>query len=256
MAKIVPYKKDFDLVSLVDKISNTILWSSVVVSTATIVIVYLGIEQTIANKLITVLNSVICFLSVSYFLSDIFSNYLFQLAEAKRRDDFFDNSLYTNHSEENSNEYFTNDNINPGIKKMGINCFENSFFTKSIATAMLKPMVIKVVIVVLLFLFLALFTNNHLFTTALQVALPFTIIQQTVRLFIFKNRINSICKCFRQIFTMHNKKTIYKSILHNVSNYETTLSWACIKLDSKLFDKMNDELSEKWNKIKAKCNIT
>lgn len=255
MTKVVPYKKDFDLVSVVEKISNVILWSSVAVSIATIVIFYSGMEQTIANKLIVVLNTVICFLSVSYFLSDIFSNYLFQLAEAKRRDDFFDNSLYTNHSEENSNEYFTNDNISPGIKKMGINCFENSFFTKSVATAMLKPMVIKTVIVVLLFLFLALFTNNHLFTTALQIALPFTIIQQTIRLFIFKNRVNGICKEFRQIFTTHNKKTIYKSILHNVTSYEATLSWACIKLDSNLFNKMNDELSEKWNKIKAKCNI-
>ncbi len=254
MTKVVPYKKDFDLVSLVDKISNSILWSSVVASIATIIISYSKIEQTTENILTTVLNSIICFLAVSYFLSDIISNYLFQKAEAKRRDDFFDNSLNTNHSEENSNEYFTNDNITPSIKKMGVNCFENSFFTKSISAKMLKPMIINSIVVFLLFLILAI-TNNHLFVTALQIALPYTIIQQTIRLFVFHNRIENICKHFRQIFTTHNKKNITKSILHNVSSYETTLSWACIKLDSKLFNKMNDELSEKWNKIKTKCNI-
>lgn len=254
MTKVVPYKKDFDLVSLVDKISNSILWSSVVASIAIIIISYSKIEQTTENILTTVLNSIICFFAVSYFLSDIISNYLFQKAEAKRRDDFFDNSLNTSHSEENSNEYFTNDNITPSIKKMGVNCFENSFFTKSISAKMLKPMIINSIVVFLLFLILAI-TNNHLFVTALQIALPYTKIQQTIRLFVFHNRIENICKRFRQIFTTHNKKNITKSILHNVSSYETTLSWACIKLDSKLFDKMNDELSEKWNKIKTKCNI-
>jgi len=254
MTKVVPYKKDFDLVSLIDKISNSILWSSVIASVSTITISYLGVEKTIENTLTTVLNYIICFLAVAYFLSDIISNYLFQKAEAKRRDDFFDNSLNTSHSEENSNEYFTNDNITPSIKKMGVNCFENSFFTKSISGKMLKPMIIKSIVVFLLFLILAI-TNNHLFVTALQIALPYTIIQQTIRLFVFHNRIENICKRFRQIFTTHNKKTITKSILHNVSSYETTLSWACIKLDSKSFDKMNDELSEKWNKIKTKCNI-
>ena len=161
---------------------------------------------------------------------------------------------FISNSEENSNEYFTNDNITPSIKKMGVNCFENSFFTKSISGKMLKPMIIKSIVVFLLFLILAI-ANNHLFVTALQIALPYTIIQQTIRLFVFHNRIENIYKRFRQIFTTHNKKTITQSILHNVSSYETTLAWACIKLDSKLFEKWNDKLSEKWNSIKTKCNI-
>lgn len=254
MTKVVPYKKDFDLVSLVEKISNTILWSSVVISVATIIISYSEIQKSTGENLTSILNAVNCIFAVSYFLSDIISNYLFQKAEAKRRDDFFDNSLNTSHSEENSNEYFTNDNITPSIKKMGVNCFENSFFTKSISGKMLKPMIIKSIVVFLLFLILAI-ANNHLFVTALQIALPYTIIQQTIRLFVFHNRIENICKRFRQIFTTHNKKTITQSILHNVSSYETTLAWACIKLDSKLFEKWNDKLSEKWNSIKTKCNI-
>mgnify|MGYP003472872438 CR=1 FL=1 len=254
MTKVVPYKKDFDLVSMVEKISNVILWSSVVVSTATIIISYSGTQQLTGVNLTLILNSVNCFFAVAYFLSDIISNYLFQLAEAKRRDDFFDNSLNTNLSIENSNKYFTNDNVNTGIKKLGVNCFENSFFTKSIAKEMLMPMIIKSIIVFLLFLVLAI-SNNHLFTAALQIALPYTIIQQTFRLFVFRNRVENVCKGFQRIFSTNNKKTVMQSISHNVTSYETTLAWACIKLDSKLFDKMNDDLSVKWNKIKNKYNI-
>src|SRR5690606_3146198 len=99
---------------------------SVVASVSIIIIPFLGLEQSLIKNIVFILNSLICLFSVAYFLSDIISNYLFQLAEAKRRDDFFDNSLKTNYSEVNSNEYFTNDDISPGIKKMGINCFENS----------------------------------------------------------------------------------------------------------------------------------
>jgi hypothetical protein len=72
MTKVVPYKKDFDFVSVFEKISNVILWISVAVSTVTIIISYSGIEQKTANKLTIIFNSVICFLSVLYFLSDIF----------------------------------------------------------------------------------------------------------------------------------------------------------------------------------------
>ncbi|MBW6484159.1 MAG: hypothetical protein K0B10_14005 [Vicingaceae bacterium] len=255
MAKQVPYRKDFDLVSVIELISTCILWGSVLVSVSTIVFFYLDIEQITGEKLVKILNSINCFLAVSYFISDIICNYLFQLAESKRRDDFFDNSLQTNLCEENSQEYFTNDNINPGIKKMGVNCFENSFFTKSIATAMLKPMVIKAITVFLLFLFLALFTDNRLLTIALQLALPYTIIQQTIRLFVFRNRVMAVCKHFQTIFSSTNKRKITQAIIHNVTSYEAALSWACIKLDSKLFNRMNGKLSEKWNKIKSKYNI-
>ncbi|MEI2824279.1 MAG: hypothetical protein V9F02_12760 [Chitinophagaceae bacterium] len=255
MTKVVPYKKDFDLVSKVEKISNIILWSSVTFSIVTIIISYSEIQQSTAENLTSILNAVNCFLAVAYFLSDIISNYLFQLAEAKRRDDFFDNSLNTNLSEENSNKYFTNDDTNTGIRKLGVNCFENSFFTKSIATKMLLPMIIKSIVVFILFLILAI-SNNHLFTAALQIALPYTIIQQTIRLFVFRNRVENVCKGFQRIFSTNNKKTIEQAIIHNVTSYETTLAWGCIKLDSNLFNQMNDELSEKWNKIKAKYNIS
>ncbi len=87
MTKVVPYKKDFDLVSKVEKISNIILWSSVTFSIVTIIISYSEIQQSTAENLTSILNAVNCFLAVAYFLSDIISNYLFQSSYILPRND-------------------------------------------------------------------------------------------------------------------------------------------------------------------------
>ena len=138
---------------------------------------------------------------------------------------------------------------------MGVNSFENSFFSKSVSKKMLTPMLIKSALVLALFLALALFTDREILTTALQLALPFTILLQTIRLFLYNKRMKDVFKTYQRIFssTVDTKKEYL--IISNMTNYETILSWACIKLDSKRFDKMNDDLSAQWESLKQKYNI-
>ena len=38
-------------------------------------------------------------------------------------------------------------------------------------------------------------------------------------------------------------------------DYECNISWGLISLDDKLFNKHNDDLEEKWGKIKLKLKI-
>lgn len=255
MTKKVPYKKDYDLVSQVESISHLILLSAIVIAGITIGIEYCGLEKAEVEYYQNHLTTINCFFSVGYFITDIFSNYLFGTAESHRREDFNDNSLNTNFSEENSAEYFTNDNLEPGVLKLGVNCFENSFFTKAVLTKMLKRMVIQSTGIFLLYVALALFTTNHILTIALQLVLPFTYIQQTLRLFILRNRIKAVFKRFQTIFSLANKKSMPQAIIHNVVSYETSLAWASIKTNSDIFEKLNDELSVKWIELKRKYNI-
>ncbi len=176
------------------------------------------------------------------------------MAEVKRRDDFFDNSLNTQLAEATSTGYYSNEHINPGLLKMGVNSFENSFFSKAVSGKMLKPMLKKSALLLILFLALAL-TNKELLTIALQLALPFTIILQTIRLFLYNKRMKDIFKNYQTIFSATTDGKKEQLIIHNMTSYETTLSWACIKLDSKLFDEMNDDLTIKWEEIKQRYNI-
>ena len=94
MSKKVPYKADYDIVETIESISLSILWFSVAISVLTLIVLKFGTFS--SNEVIVpYLNTTNSFLSVIYFISDIVSNYLFQIAEAKRREDFFDNSLNT-----------------------------------------------------------------------------------------------------------------------------------------------------------------
>lgn len=255
MSKKVPYKSDYNLVELNELVSKVILWMAVLVS---ISILWASSYKSLCFRgvLLQILNNIGCFLSVSYFISDLVANYLFQLAEAKRREDFFDNSLNIQLSEENSENYFSNENLNHGITKLGVNSFENVFFSKSISRKMLAPMMVKMAFVLFLFLFLALFMERTLFSTALQLALPFTIILQTIRLFLFHKRMVDIFKYYQGIFSVASEEKREYLIIRNMTYYETVLSWACIKLDSKIFESMNEKLSGQWEELKAKYKIS
>lgn len=254
MSKKIPFKFDYDLVAKNELLSQALLCSSIIISLLVIAAANCNYSfcKGASPQFFISLNS---FLAVCYFLSDVFSNYLFQSAEAKRRDDFFDNSLNTKLAEETSEEYFTNEHIRPSITKLGVNSFENSFFTKSIAKKMFLPMFWKSILIFLLFLAVALFTNNQWLTFILQFALPFTIIQQTFRLYIFRKRVDHVFQNFQRIFSTAKHQYQEQLIIHNVTSYETALAWACIKLDSKRFNEMNPDLSIKWENIKQRLSL-
>lgn len=254
MTKKVPYKNDYSLVEKNELLSQSILWSSVIISIVTLIVSRYNFGFC-KETAVVYLNALNCFFAVIYFLSDIVANYLFQMAEAKRRDDFFDNSLNTQLAEKNSEGYFSNQHLNHGIVKMGVNNFENSFLSKSVSGKMLKPMLLKSALVFTLFLSLALFTDREILTTALQLVFPFTIIQQSIRLFLYYKRINDVFKNYQKIFASTTDGKKEQLIIHNMTSYETTLAWACLKLDSDIFEKMNPDLSIEWEELKRKYNI-
>lgn len=255
MTKKVPYKNDYELVEKNELLSQFILWISVIISVATLIISKTNFPYC-KETAISLLNTINCFLAVVYFVSDIVANYLFQLAETKRREDFFDNSLKTQLAEATSEGYFSNEHLSPGILKLGVNNFENSYFSKTVSSKMLQPMLIKSALVLTLFLALALFTDREILTTALQLVFPFTIIQQTIRLFLYHKRMNDVFKNYQKIFDSTTDGKKEQLIIHNMTSYETTLSWACIKLNSKIFNKVNDELTPKWEAMKQKYHIS
>jgi hypothetical protein len=254
MTKKIPYHNDYALVDNNELISKWLLWLSVITSIVTVIISKSKPFDSNENA-ITILNAINSILTVGYFFSDIIGNYLFYQAERNRRDDFFDNSLSTKLSIENTEEYYSNDNVSPGIEKMGVNSFENSFFSKEVSKQMLPPLVYKSIAVIIIFLILALFTDREILSTALQALLPLTILQQTIRLFLYNKRVNDVFKKYQSIFSVTTDGNKQLLIIHTMTSYETVLSWACIKLDSKIFNKLNDSLTIQWEQLKKKYSI-
>ncbi|MFD2247539.1 hypothetical protein [Pontibacter ruber] len=255
MIRLVPLDVDYKYLNRIDSYLNKLLWFSAGLSLLVFAIDFFHLLPTYNEFLQTTLNSIISILALGYFVLDLVFNYSFQESERKRRKDFIDNSLGTTLAEENSVGYFSNDRTSVGVIKMGVNCFENSLFTKTVSSKMLTPMFIKMCAVILVFLCLALFTNNKTLTTVLQLALPLTIIQQAFKLYFFKKKIDKIFEDFNLIFSATSGNNRDNLIIDNVINYESTLAWGTVLLDSKYFNEVNPALSQKWESMKLRLNL-
>jgi len=251
--KVVPFRVNFETLRKINLAGSIILYSSAILTL--FIVLDKHYNFSLSNEIQQIMNSGLSFLSITYFLTDLLQNYLFQLAEVHRRNDFLDNSLETTLADKNSEGYFSNDNLDSGVYKLGVNSFENSFLTKSITSSMLAPMIIKSTLIIFLFIFLVLFTDHMTLSILMQVALPLTILQQSVRLITLHLRVKLIFNQFKMIFTSVNSSKQDSYLITNVINYESTLAWGGILLDSKIYDKKNETLSQEWERIKTKHRI-
>lgn len=253
MTKHVPFHADFEFIKKLNSLANYILILSAVIA---LLIVFT--EKTImpaSEKFKCILNSSLTFTAIIYFLLDIIQSYLFHSTENYRKNDFIDNSLNSKLSEKNSKGYYTNDELSFGINKLGVNCFENTLFTKEITRKMLSNEIIKAMFVFILILVAVLFLENKFFVSILQLSLPFVLFQQTFKLFSLHKNTKKCFINFKKIYSSTDLEQKNSLIIETVLNYEKNLSWACVTLDSKIFEELNPVLSAEWIQIKNELGI-
>lgn len=124
MDRKVPYERSYEIVNKLSQSLNIILFLSTIVAIIILIIDNFYPQNTYSFTL----NVVLVILSISYFFIEIIQRHLFHDAEFERKNDFIDNSLKLKLSEENSTGYFNNEDLKKGIYKLGVNCFESSFF--------------------------------------------------------------------------------------------------------------------------------
>jgi hypothetical protein len=255
MIKSVPHDLDYKNAKSFHSINNYLLYISFLMS---IIIIFIDnhiIKVLTPEKLISTLNSILSIIAILYFVFDIVQNYIFQRAEQHRRADFVDNSLGTTLADKNSTGYYSNESIYKGLYKMGINCFEDSFFSMKISSKMINIELIKSFFITLAFLSLAFFTNLKLLNAIIQLTLPFVILQRTIRLILFNIRIKELYNDFKIAFELKPSERD-QHLLYFVLRYETIISWGSILLSTKIFNKLNKELTAEWSKIKIRYEIT
>lgn len=254
MKRIVPFSLNYVVLKRINAVESVALYLSAIIALV-ILLNDKSLLFTDKEYWSVLLNSLLSFSAVLYFILDILINYLFQLTEVHRKNDLLDNSFDTFLSDKKSEGYYSNESIEKGIYKLGVNCFENSFFSKNVSSAMIPVMLIKSIFILLLFVVLALFTDHKTLSSLMQVALPLTILQQTIRLITYHFRVKAVYEHFKLIFTSVDSKIRDSYLITNVINYETTLAWAGILLDSKKFDALNVPLTKEWEEIKINHKI-
>lgn len=254
MSKKVPHRSKYQLANKFNKALNCILIASSLISA--LIIGFNVFPSYSSVELIGASSKALAFLSVVYFLLEIFKSETFQKAEFARKNDFIDNSLNTNLSQEKSKGYFSNEEVDIGILKLGVNCFENSFFTKSITQKMLNIQYIYLTIVLITILSFVIFLDNPIIVEVLLLALPYSIALETYKLYRLQQNTNLVLNNFKRIFSSTKKSKRLPLIIDNIISYEKALSSGGILLNSNIFSKMNKDLSYDWEELKTQLEIS
>jgi hypothetical protein len=253
--KVVPHEKAFARVKRIGNWNNVILIFTTLVAITTMVFDEQLKQEGMVNK-VNMLNSLCIF---AYFVLDVLGSFLLQKAETLRRLVFIDNSFNVNLAGKKSEGYFTNETLTPGVHKMAVNCFENSFFSYAIGSKMLGRLAFKNIPIAAVFIAAASLGKAEIVNLIFQLSLPVVLMQQLAKVMLYVSSTETVLSNFKTLFSdlRGNPPSDQRTpeILRNVIHYETNISWGSIPLSSSLFKKFNDELSEEWERMKKTYGI-
>lgn len=179
-------------------------------------------------------------------------------AEKIRRKDFIDNSFGTSFVHDSSDEYYDNDEIDYGMKKAVVNLFENSFFSFNVSKVMFKKCVPINVILFTVIILLSVygFIRNQFAIPILQLFLSRYFLLDIINIYHFRNEVENIFDELKNIcdefYIDHNMSVRKTKFLKTLIEYEVLIAKSNIRLDSKIFNKMNKQLTDEWKNIKGK----
>ncbi len=252
MDKHVPHKNRFDGFSTLKTSSAITLLISTGLSLA---IRFLDPNGLLKDKYIIIINAL---LVIIYIILEIIANYIFSQTQIAKRLDNVDNAFGSNYTGGKSQNYFSNDELSHGIYKLGVNCFENCFFTANITKKMQVKSIIIIALVAISFLTTSFLGYAKSSLLLVQLILPFAWIQDFIKLRIFINRNQRILDNFKEMFNdikETNSDTSDAKIIRNILDYETNVSWSTINVSSRIYNKVNEDLSKDWEKLKQDYNI-
>lgn len=259
MARNVPFDSKYDLIRQLEKSAFYLLIVSAILILANWTISKffnptINTDYEHAKDLAKVISyvSMICYLIIKLVAKILFHN-----VEKLKRNDLIDNAFGTMYSDENTTEYYNNDDSEYGIKKLALNSYESSFHTENTLKLMLyKNLTILAVISIPFFLSIFSKGGSDIVRMLFEISIPLTLISEFVVLFVYFLNVTSINERFKIEFTnLENEKiseTDIPKLLIPVMEYYSIKSWANMNLDSKIFRANNEMVSKKWNERKEK----
>lgn len=256
MNKKVPFKNTFNIAKKWDKISTCLLY----ISTVLLIVNFILSKYTnISTSIICGIEIINCLTIILFYVVEFIVDYIHFGAETHRREDFVDDSFKSLIAENRTENYYTNEDLNPGIYKMGINNFESCFFSYNIAKEGLPCLWIKTIFLSLLFVFIGINGYREVLIFVIQLSVPIRLLQQSIKHTLFVSRLKNVLDRYRSLFSRlrnHSKKKNDNSeIIRDILEYETTISWANILLNEKTYNQKNTNLSAEWQKLKQEYLI-
>lgn len=246
------YKK----INSFSKFSNVFFILNVFIS-----IVSVGIDNKMQYK--EVLDYIFIATILIYFVTDNYLTiFMMPEVEEKRRKNLLSNSFNVPLDNERTINYYNND-VEPSIVKLGVNIFENSLFGMRVTHEMVVSVRWKIGAFILLFLILLVMRETKLefISIVTQVLFASALLPSYIRLekLYYKNR-----STFAELYNLflHNNKNemvgnpkMIASLLDCFVKYEASKAYSGVRQDSKIFKKLNTEVSAEWEEIKIQLEI-
>lgn len=180
--------------------------------------------------------------------------YFSNLAESERRKSLLKESFDVDTTLRDTNKYYNNE-AQPSIEKLGLNCFESAFFTKKVVDTMLPINIIKIAILAIIYVILMIkLENMDLLLVITQTLFSAEIIFTFIKLCYYKFQLDKVCKEFQNIFLIIGLKNKESDVLILDANmdYECLKNYCKISISSKIFFENNKKWSIEWQKLLSK----
>ena len=232
--------------------SGALFWTAAVSSIAA-----LQIEKTSSPILYDAVQSVFVVTVVLFFLlSSTARLYWARRAHDKRNSDFVSNAFGVALIADTSEGYFNNSELDP-IRRMAYATLENALFSKTILQRMLRRERVTVASYAVIWM-LALLnraTDLALVTAIAQVIFSEEIVSRWIRMEWLRARVERVYDDVYGAIQASGGKSSREfraRVVDYLLRYETSKSQAGLSLSSKVFDQINQELSDEWARVLMK----
>lgn len=205
----------------------------------------------ISNYLVIILN--IIYIIISGY-NDLF---LKNKAENELRKTMIANSFNVNITSTKSEGYYSND-IKPSVKKMGINNFESTLYTKKITEKLMYKNLIKTVVLIILWIIIITrVTNLEIIVLLTQIIFSADVLLDLIKNIYYHVNVNTIFDKFYKIFVTdgYNAKDA-PAIIEYVMEYECLKNYCHIVLPNNIFDSERIQLEKEWEEIRKNIKRT
>lgn len=178
-------------------------------------------------------------------------------AESERRKNSIQTAFGVRLSELETDEYYNN-MVSPSAVKYCINNFESNYFSKFIASKMLVLSIIKSLLAIIILISASrMVADGSILLIITQTIFSAFIVEDTIYLTMYVNRLSSLYDSMYMMLVttgIHSQQQV-PVLLSYCVEYECIKSYYKIRLDSKIFQKYNHQLSNEWNQIAAKIEV-
>jgi hypothetical protein len=228
---------------------------------AALSIVVLLIDKTSQPKVYGAVQATFAVAVVGIFVSSIvIRTYFASRAHSSRFADFVSNAFSVPLVPSPSEGYYNTPEGDPFLR-MSASVLENTLFTKSILGRMLRFERARICVYILAWLWAAVYraTDLELLAVAAQVLFSEQLLSRWVRMEWLRSRVERLYEdlyALIQSTSDPSSKEFRARVIETLIRYETSKAQAGLSLSSRVFNKLNPELSRKWRSLCDQLGIT